>query len=236
MRWAPPAPPLVNRTVVNDGQTGVICLQGKPLWNGERTLFTDAYLKGENLSAFINTPPPGLNASSFSFHKDPRATEDCLFLDVIVPTRVFDNFSASHGAPVMVWIFGGGFYAGSAESQGNPAGLLKASQTNPSTAPGVVYVAINYRLGAFGWLSGPSFQNSNGTANAGLHDQRFALEWIQKNIHLFGGDRKRVTIMGGSAGAASVMHQVRVLGFFSSYTRLFRDSRGPPILASLESV
>lgn len=68
---------------------------------------------------------------------------------------------------------------------------------------------MNYRLGAFGWLSGPTLQ-SNGTANAGLHDQRLALEWIQDNIHLFGGDPNRVTIIGESAGGGSIMHQITV--------------------------
>lgn len=73
-----------------------------------------------------------------------------------------------------------------------------------------MFVTINYRLGAFGWLSGPEFQASGGIANAGLHDQRLALEWVQKNIHLFGGDPNRVTIMGSSAGASSVLHQITV--------------------------
>lgn len=49
---------------------------------------------------------------------------------------------------------------------------------------------MNYRLGAFGWLSGPTFQE-DGTANAGLYDQRFALEWVQKHIYKFGGDPNR---------------------------------------------
>ena len=70
---------------------------------------------------------------------------------------------------------------------------------------------MNYRLGAFGWLSGPTFQE-NGTANAGLHDQRFALEWIQQNIAKFGGDPNRVTVFGESAGGGSIMHQITAYG------------------------
>lgn len=70
---------------------------------------------------------------------------------------------------------------------------------------------MNYRLGAFGWLSGPTFQ-ANGTANAGLHDQRFALEWVQQHISKFGGDPSRVTVFGESAGGGSIMHQITAYG------------------------
>lgn len=80
----------------------------------------------------------------------------------------------------------------------NPSGLIKASQNDGN--PGVIYVAMNYRLGAMGWLSGPSLQAAGGVSNAGLYDQRLALEWVQKNIHLFGGDPNQVTVMGESAG------------------------------------
>jgi carboxylesterase type B len=66
-------------------------------------------------------------------------------------------------------------------------------------------------LGAFGWLGGDSV-TANGTANAALHDQRFALNWVKKNIHLFGGDSSRVTVMGESAGGGSVLHQVTAYG------------------------
>jgi hypothetical protein len=58
---------------------------------------------------------------------------------------------------------------------------------------------MNYRLGAFGFLAGPTVQ-SNRTANAGLYDQRLALEWVQTHISKFGGDLSQVTIMGESAG------------------------------------
>ena len=66
-------------------------------------------------------------------------------------------------------------------------------------------------MGAFGWLAGPTLQ-SDGTANAGLYDQRLALEWVEKNIHLFGGDPCRVTVLGESAGGGSIMHQITAHG------------------------
>jgi carboxylesterase type B len=52
----------------------------------------------------------------------------------------------------------------------------------------------------------------DGTANAALHDQRFALDWVKKNIHLFGGDPDRVTVFGESAGGGSIMHQITGYG------------------------
>ena len=67
------------------------------------------------------------------------------------------------------------------------------------------------QLGAFGWLSGPTFQK-NGTPNVGLLDQRLALAWVQKYIHLFGGDSKMVTVLGESAGAGSIMHHITAYG------------------------
>jgi carboxylesterase type B len=89
---------------------------------------------------------------------------------------------------------------------------------------------MNYRLGIFvgklnlhkrkhsnlyqGWLAGPTFQES-GVANAGLYDQRLALDWVQRYIHLFGGDPDRVTVFGESAGGSSIMHQITAFGGLS---------------------
>lgn len=146
-------------------------------------------------------------------------------MDVFVPTSIFNssqavakrsqidyhtnNITNSTGAPVLVWIYGGGFTAGSKDGSGNPASLLARARDDGEK--GIIFVALNYRLGLYGWLGGPTFQE-NGTANAGLHDQRFALEWVQENIHLFGGDPNKVTVMGESAGGSSIMHQITAYG------------------------
>ena len=98
-------------------------------------------------------------------------------------------------------IYGGGYTGGNKENQGNPSGLIKASQK--AGGQGLIFVAMNYRLGALGFLAGPTLQGSGGVSNAALYDQRLAIEWVAKYIHLFGGDPGRVTVMGESAGGKS---------------------------------
>lgn len=116
--------------------------------------------------------------------------EDCLRLDVVVPRQ-----PQSSSLPVMVMIHGGGFTQGS--SYTNPGSALV------DTASGsMVYVSLQYRLGAFGFLSSADVRE-NGQANVGLLDQRSALNWVQRNIRAFGGDPAKVTIIGGSAGGSS---------------------------------
>ena len=131
----------------------------------------------------------GANVSSPVPEADPRESEDCLFLDVFVPEDVLSKAGQGYGAPVLVWIYGGGYTGG--QKNYNPAGLLAASGN--SSNGDVIYVAMNYRLGATGWMGGPSYQAEGGVSNLGLYDQRFALEWVQENIHLFGGDKNRVS-------------------------------------------
>ena len=119
-------------------------------------------------------------------------SEDCLYLNVWTP-------SVDGRRPVMVWIHGGGFFAGfGGEERHNPG---------PLTRKGAVVVTLNYRLGAFGFLAHPALAEASATrtsGNYGLLDQIAALRWVQQNIARFGGDPSRVTIFGESAGAMSV--------------------------------
>lgn len=104
-------------------------------------------------------------------------------------------------------IYGGAYSLGSKTVMGDPVNFLKHSSSP------VVWVAPNYRLGNLGFLSGPSFTLSEGTVpNAGLHDQRFAMQWVQEYIHLFHGDKNTVTLMGASAGSGSILHHVTAYG------------------------
>jgi carboxylesterase type B len=165
-----------------------ICPQANPAWTAGSAEALTRYILGLPASNTSFTAP-GANATSPVPQPDPRESEDCLFLDVFVPEDVFSNAGQGYGAPVLVWIYGGGYTAG--QKNNNPAGLLAASGN--SSNGDVIYVAMNYRLGALGWMGGPSYQAEGGVSNLGLYDQRFALEWVQENIHLFGGDKNRVS-------------------------------------------
>ncbi|KAF2263515.1 alpha/beta-hydrolase [Lojkania enalia] len=211
VRFAPPEAPKKNRKSVNTGNVGRICPQASPSWGLLSSQFITRNFLG--LPNNITTPfsPPGAKWSRPVPTPDPRASEDCLFLDVYVPKDILAlaGNDETCGAPVLVWIYGGGYTAGE-KSVYNPAGLLAASGNG--TDGNVIYVALNYRLGAMGFTSGPSFQAEGGVSNLGLLDQRFALEWVQKHIHHFGGDPNRVTVFGESAGGGSIMHQITAYG------------------------
>jgi para-nitrobenzyl esterase len=116
--------------------------------------------------------------------------EDCLSLSVWTPAR--DNARR----PVMVWIHGGGFTVGAGSwAVYDGAGLARRGD--------VVVVAINYRLGALGFLATPD-RGDGPAANFGLLDQLAALRWVREHATEFGGDPERVTLFGGSAGAMSI--------------------------------
>jgi len=126
------------------------------------------------------------------FRDEPSA--DCLYLNVWTPAR-----SADAKLPVMVWIHGGGFQAGSASEPRQDGARLARK--------GVVVVGINYRLGVFGFLAHPSLTEESGrgaSGNQGLIDQVAALRWVRENIAAFGGDPENVTIFGESAGSFAV--------------------------------
>jgi para-nitrobenzyl esterase len=123
-----------------------------------------------------------------------RGSEDCLYLNVWTAAK-----SAGDRRPVMVWIYGGGFTGG--------AGSLPDYNGEMLAKKGAVVVTFNYRLGAFGFFSHPELTQESdrgASGNQGFLDMLAALEWVQKNIAAFGGDPKRVTIFGESAGSMAV--------------------------------
>jgi triacylglycerol lipase len=98
----------------------------------------------------------------------------------------------------MFFIHGGGNYNGQSIFYNGTALVQHSVEIEQP----IIYVGINYRLGGFGFLTSPDF-NDAGLSNLGLMDQRLALEWVHDQIAGFGGDPEKVTIFGESAGAAN---------------------------------
>jgi para-nitrobenzyl esterase len=153
------------------------------------------------------TPPSGTTVASsignICPQPDPLGTlamaEDCLFLHVHVPASA----KATSALPVYVWIHGGSLITG-AGALYNPDDMVAEDN--------IIVVTINYRLGVLGFLAEPGltaaaaddYENVGDSGNYGLMDQQFALKWVQSNIAKFGGDPKKVTVGGESAGGFSV--------------------------------
>ncbi|KAJ5591890.1 carboxylesterase type B [Penicillium hispanicum] len=189
LRWRAPVdiehhiqPPPQESLAINASSPGPSCVQGNPAWT-------------EELADVITSATGGAPIS------DPTTpeNEDCLHLDIIVPQN-----PASRKLPVIVQIHGGGYVTGNSL---NEDGSQFVSYANGS----VVWVQIQYRLGVSGFL-GSQDVLQDGVANAGLLDQRAALNWVQRNIHAFGGDPSQVTIWGPSAGGGSVTSQLILHG------------------------
>lgn len=125
-----------------------------------------------------------------------RVSEDCLYLNVWAPVR--SGARRNEPLPVMVWIYGGGWTNGSSSTPLTWGDRLATKD--------VIVVSLNYRGGAFGFLAHPELTRESGrgaSGNYGLMDQIAALKWVQRNIASFGGDPKRITLFGQSAGSMS---------------------------------
>ncbi|HEY2470256.1 MAG TPA: carboxylesterase family protein [Terracidiphilus sp.] len=157
--------------------------------------------------------------TAFPFPAIPTG-EDCLFLNVYVPTSQGTAFFGQDQGedqgqdqdqprfPVMIWIHGGSLVQGAGNFY-DPTPLVKNGN--------VIVVTINYRLGALGFLAHPalSAETSNGgSGNYGLMDQQFALNWVKRNIAAFGGDPHNVTIFGESASILSHIASPTAAGLF----------------------
>ena len=171
----------------------------------------------------------------------PRSSlsEDCLTLNVYAgPT------GSKPGAPVLFWIFGGGFQGG-----GGNETRLNGTWDAALMRGDLVVVTSNYRLGTFGFAASTALSRretaiageNRGAGNYGILDQRAALQWVHANIASFGGDPARVLIVGQSAGASSVsQHLVRPKswGLFAAAgmeSGAFYDGFNTPTLASSEA-
>jgi para-nitrobenzyl esterase len=160
-------------------------------------------------------------------------SEDCLYLNVWTPAT-----SGRERLTVLVYFYGGAFVAGDG-SQPCYDGESMARQ-------GIVAVTVNYRLNVFGFLAHPELTRESphhASGNYGLLDQNAALRWVQRNIAAFGGDPKRVTIAGESAGSISVCAQMvsplskgLIAGAIGESGAMIEPTQSPDALAEAEQI
>ncbi len=156
--------------------------------------------KADRFAPMAIQPQPGADPNDFfsrEFHPasaELPMSEDCLYLNVWTPAR-----SAGEALPVLFYIHGGGLWGGFSYEMAFDGERLARK--------GCILVTVGYRLGPLGFFAHPDLTQEDPQAsqgNGGFLDQLFALQWVQRNIHAFGGDPRRVTIAGQSAGAGSV--------------------------------
>ncbi|XP_043974961.1 acetylcholinesterase-like isoform X2 [Gambusia affinis] len=160
---------------------------------------------------------PGFEGAEM-WNPNTPVSEDCLYLNIWAPMFKTPTPQPADRVPVLVWIYGGAFVSGTSSLDVYQGHFLCKAQN-------VVVVTINYRLGPFGFLAIPN--NANIRGNQGLLDQRLALKWVVDNIAAFGGDPKKITIFGESAGAASVGFHLVSPGSQGLFQRAVMQSGSP---------
>ncbi len=181
LRWKAPQPPAKWEGVRMAAEFGPVCTAGG---GGRGGRGGRGGARGNGKGA-----PPAAPVQA-----GPAPSEDCLYINVWTPAK-----SAGDRLPVMIWTYGGGFTGGSGSDPWYDGETLARK--------GVVVVTYNYRLGVFGFFAHPdlSAESPHHTSgNYGMLDFLAALKWVQKNIAAFGGDPRKVTIAGESAGAIAV--------------------------------
>ncbi|MDJ0393906.1 carboxylesterase/lipase family protein [Rhodococcus sp. G-MC3] len=164
-----------------------------------------------------------------SFRKYQPASEDCLTLNVLAPAA-----PSATPRPVMVFIHGGAYTIGTSATPLYGGGSLVRRSLQDSD--GIIYVSVNYRLGALGYLDLTQFSTParQFDSNLGLRDQVAALEWVQLNIARFGGDANNVTIFGESAGANAVTTLLATPAAEGLFQQAISESSAPGLVATHE--
>jgi len=160
---------------------------GNLRWRGPQSV--EHWQEPLDATHYANTCPQVTELGAFA--GPASITEDCLYLNV---------FTSSLGGrnPVLVWIHGGG----NVDGESNDYDGSKLATGGPTGSPTVV-VTINYRLGLLGYLAHPALDGEGHPfGNYGILDIQAVLQWVQRNIEAFGGDRGRVALGGQSAGAS----------------------------------
>ncbi|KAK0543447.1 hypothetical protein OC846_006410 [Tilletia horrida] len=179
-RFRPATPVAYSSSTIDATNFGLTCPQ-----------YVDAI--SAKVNAFIDIVAPPVSQQS----------ENCLSINVWTKTSTRSNASShpngSGGAAVLLWIYGGGFqYGGSNSEPFNFQNFVEAQDD-------VILVSFNYRTSIFGFPLSPQIRamDANIGWNRGLEDRDLAIKWVANNIAAFGGDPKRITLFGESAGGAS---------------------------------
>ena len=152
--------------------------------------------------------PHGFGPWTPEFVASGIVAQDCLFLNIWTPPK-------PRRAPVLFWIHGGGFVAGS--------GSVPVYDGTAFARRGVIVVTVNYRLGEDGFAT-----RKGARPNVGLHDVVVALRWVRRNVAAFGGDPERITIAGQSAGAMLVHTMLAMPSAKGLFSRAIAQSGLPP--------
>lgn len=191
LRWKEAQPPAKWEGVRESIKFGPTCTTGGGGRGGRGGAARGGAAKG-------GAPKGGAPKAAPAAPAGPGASEDCLYINVWTPAK-----SAGEKLPVMLWTYGGGFTGGSGSDNWYDGEALARK--------GVVMVTYNYRLGLFGFFAHPDLiaeSSHHTTGNYAMTDMLAALHWVQKNIAAFGGDPRKVTIDGESAGAIAVAAMV----------------------------
>jgi len=159
----------------------------------QATDFGPACIQGQGNPGWYRMVAAGMEATDTVIPELTDKSEDCLSLNIWT-----ENLGGEQQLPVMLWIHGGGNRNGFSHEP-NYLGHNVAAQ-------GLIFVSINYRVGALGFMAHPALSADSDrgvSGNYGLLDQLAALRWVQDNIAAFGGDARAVTIVGESAGAGN---------------------------------
>ncbi|KAI8941599.1 hypothetical protein NX059_002814 [Plenodomus lindquistii] len=173
-RWLPASPKSRANETIDASEFGLVC----PQFENDDGVRPNLYLT---------------DVPEFSSPRDNQS-EDCLTLNVWTPWE--EGYGDEDGLlPVIVWLYGGAFVTGSGRvPYFDPSSWVERSGRH-------LVVGINYRLSIFGFPNAAGLRDSE--QNLGLLDQRLGIEWVRDNIESFGGDAKRITLWGQSAGAIS---------------------------------
>ena len=174
-----------------------------PSWQGVRDASQFGPVAPQDRRGQFTGPPTSVPMS-----------EDCLTLNVMAP-------ATGTSLPVIVWIHGGAYSVGSSREV--------RRQGEAFVHEGAIFVSMNYRLGALGWLDFSAFSTPERRFenNLGLRDQVAALEWVRENIREFGGDPGNVTLMGESAGVNAVTTLMTVPAARGLFVRAIAESPPP---------